>query len=304
MKKFIIYAACGVLTLTACNQGKKEALDAAAIQRDSLKAIITARDNEVNDMMATINQIQQGFSEINAAEEHVTIAKDGESADKAVQIRENIKFIAQRMQENRDLIKKFQNQLKETKFKGQEMHKALSRMIEQLSKKDAELKQLRKELEDKNIHIKELDATITGLNTDVSNLRTDKDKLTSEKKNLEAEKSNLQTESQHKSETISTQDIQLNTAWYAFGTKKELKEQQILSKGKVLQGSFNKNYFTKIDIRTTREVKLYSKSVKMLTTHPSSSYSLVKDSNGQLVLRITDPSTFWSTSKYLVIQVK
>ena len=128
--------------------------------------------------------------------------------------------------------------------------------------------------------------------------------LTTEKENLTTEKQNLTAENEQKAQTISTQDKQLNTAWYVFGTKKELKSQKIIDDGKVLQGSFNKNYFTKIDIRVDKEIKLYSKSAKILTTHPSSSYSLSKDTNGQYVLRITDPASFWSTSKYLVVQVK
>ncbi|ATV52657.1 Cbp1 family collagen-binding glycoprotein adhesin [Prevotella intermedia] len=302
MKKLLIYAACGVMALASCNQNKS--INPAEIQNDSLRAIINARDNEVNDMMATMNQIQQGFAEINAAENRVTLAKEGERADKATQIKENIQFITQRMQENRELIKKLQQQLQETGFKGEEMKKTLVQMTAQLAQKDNELKVLRAELASKNIHIKELDQTISGLNTDVSNLKTDKANLTAAKQTLETEKANLQTESKQKSETISTQDMQLNTGWYVFGTKRELREQRILADGKVLQGSFNKNYFTKIDIRSTREVKLYSKSAKLLTAHPSSSYSLTKDAAGQYVLRINDPQTFWSTSKYLVVQVR
>ena len=296
MKKLLIYAACGAIALASCKQ-EKSTINPAEIQNDSLRAIINARDNEVNDMMATLNQIQQGLAEINAAENRVTLAKEGEKADKNTQIKENIQFIAQRMQENRELIKKLQQQLQATGFKGEEMKKTLGQMTAQLAQKDKELQALRAELASKNIHIKELDQTITGLNTDVSNLKT-------EKQNLETENTNLQTESKQKSETISSQDVQLNTAWYVFGTKKELKEQRILAGGKVLQGSFNKSYFTRIDIRTTREIKLYSKSASLLTAHPGSSYSLAKDATGQYVLRITDPNTFWSTSKYLVMQVK
>ena len=114
----------------------------------------------------------------------------------------------------------------------------------------------------------------------------------------------LQDENEAQSKTINAQDKQLNTAWYACGTEKELKGQQILVKGKVLQGNFNKDYFTKIDIRVDNTIKLYSKSAKLLTTHPSSSYTLQPDANKQLTLRITDPQAFWSTSKYLVVQVK
>ena len=280
MKKLFFIAAC-VLSLAACNQDKKPAISPEQIQNDSLRAIITARDNEINDMMGTLNEIQQGFAEINEAENRVTVAKDGEGRDKTAVIKENIQFIAQRMQENRDLIKKLQEQLRTTGFKGEQMQKAIESLNAQLVEKDKELRALRAELE-----------------------KTDKQNLQTDKQNLQTEKQNLQNESNRKTETINTQDKQLNTAWFAFGTKKELKRQNVLVKGKVLQGSFNKNYFTKIDIRETRELKLYSKNAKILTSHPTSSYSLTKDASGQYVLRISDPATFWSTSKYLVVQVK
>ena len=107
-----------------------------------------------------------------------------------------------------------------------------------------------------------------------------------------------------KTETINAQDKQLNTAWFVFGTKRELKEQRIIDGRRVLEANFNKNYFTKIDIRVQKEIKLYSKSARILTMHPSSSYTLQQDANKQYVLRINNPQIFWSTSKYLVILVK
>lgn len=295
MKKLMFLAVCA-LTFASCNQ--KSGTNPAMVQNDSLRSVIEARDKEINDMMGTLNEIQAGFQSINEAEQRVSIAQTGENgSDKSAVLRENVKFIAQRMAENRELIKKLQQQLRETGFKGDQMKKALDQLTTQLTEKDKELKQLRADLEAKNIHIEELDQTITNLNEDVATLTTEKENLTTGKENLTAENEN-------KSQTISTQDAQLNTAWYAFGTKKELKAQNVLDNGDVLRGSFNKSYFTKIDIRVDKEFKLYSKSAKMLTSHPSSSYNLSKDVNGQYVLRITDPNTFWSTSKYLVIQVK
>lgn len=303
MKKVMLFAVCAVMALTGCNSGQKK-MNPADIQNDSLRSIIQAQDNEINDMMGTLNDIQEGFSEINAAENRVTIAKDGEGADKATVIKEQIQFIAQRMKENRELIKKLQEQLKETGFKGDQMRKTIENLQAQLIQKDGELKKLRAELQAKNIHIAELDETINGLNSDVASLNTSVQNLNTEKTNLTNEKAQLQSESNKKSETISSQDKQLNTAWYVFGTKKELKQNNILNNGKVLREGFNRNYFTKIDIRVDKEIKLYSKSAKILTAHPSNSYSLSKDSNGQYVLRINDPQSFWSTSKYLVVQVR
>ena len=168
-------------------------------------------------------------------------------------------------------------------MKGSELAKTIESLTAQLEEKGQQLQQLQAELDSKDIHISQLDETINNLNTNVSN---------------------LQEESTQKTEVINTQDKQLNTAWYVFGTKSELKEQNILVKGKVLQGNFNKNYFTKIDIRQDKEIKLYSKSAELLTAHPGGSYTLTRDANGQYVLRITNPQIFWSTSKYLVIQVK
>lgn len=276
--------ACAVLVITGCQEKKNSPVDLASIQQnDSLQKIIAQRDNEINDMMATMNEIQEGFREISAAENRVSVAKDGEGANKAQQIRENIKFISGRMQENRALIKKLQKQLKESNFNGDQLKKTIEGMLKQLDEKDQQLQALRAELDAKDIHITELDETINNLNTNVSDLKT---------------------ESAQKSQTISSQDMQLNTAWYVFGTKKELKEQRIMVDGKVLQSSFNKNYFTKIDIRVDKEIKLYSKSAKLLTIHPSSSYTLTPDANKQYVLRITNPQIFWSTSKYLVVLVK
>ena len=69
-------------------------------------------------------------------------------------------------------------------------------------------------------------------------------------------------------------------------------------------GDFNKDYFTKIDIRYDKDLKFYSKSAQLLSTHPAGSYQLAKDKQGQYELHITDPQKFWSVSKYLVVQVK
>lgn len=279
-----IYLAVMAIALSSCVERKTTPVAVRTVAKDdSLQQIIAQRDSQVNDMMATMNAIQDGFNQITEAENRVNIIQDGERTDKTEQIKENIKFIADKMQMNRELIKKLQGQLQESDFKSAELKKVITNMIKQLDEKDQQLQQLRAELEAKDIHIAELDETINELNTNVND---------------------LQEESDAKTQTINSQETQLNTAWYVFGTKRELKDQRILVDGKVLQSSFNRSYFTKIDIRVTNEIKLYSKSAKLLTTHPSSSYELRQDNNKQYSLYITNPQMFWSTSKYLVILVK
>ena len=281
MKKLIIASLC-LATLAGCQDNKSKVDNAVTAERDSLNKVIAQKDNEINDIMSTFNQIEEGLREIGQAEGRISVARDGEGANRTQRIAENMQFIRQTMQQNRELIDKLRTQLRESSINGEQLKKTIESLALQLEEKDKQLQQLRAELDAKDIHIMDLDEKIANLNTNVSNLSS---------------------ESAKKSETISAQDKQLHTAWFVFGTKKELKDQQILKNGKVLQGNFNKEYFTKVDIRVDKEITLYSRSAKMLTSHPSSSYTLQRDANKQYVLRITDPQLFWSTSKYLVILV-
>ena len=283
MKKLFFMVCCAALLMTGSKDGKNAPGLASVQQTDSLNDVIAQKDSEINEMMGTLNDIEEGFRLINEAENRVALLKNGEGTSKKQNLKENIQFIAERMKQNRELIAKLQKQLESSTLKGGQLKKTIDNLTAQLEAKDKQLLALREELDKKDIHISELDETIGNLNTNVSNLSAD---------------------NQQKAETINAQDKQLNTAWYVFGTKKELKGQHILEGGKVMNGNFNKNYFTKVDIRNTTEIKLYSKSAKLLTAHPASSYSLTHDASKQYVLRITNPQIFWSTSKYLVVLVK
>lgn len=289
MKKLTILAVCALAILSSCkNEAPKQDLLMTQL-RDSLNQIISQKDSEINDMIATFGDIEEGFREITEAQSRVTLAKSGEGTNSAKRIKENMQFIQQTMRQNKELINKLKQQLRDSSFKSEELKKLIDNMQQQLEEKEQQLQALREELDKKDIHIAELDETVANLNTNVNQLTE---------------------ETTQKSQTISQQDKELHTAWFVFGTKDELKKQNILtkdglfSKTKILEKNFNKDYFTKIDIRIDKEIKLYSKDAKMLTSHPSSSYTLAPDANKQYVLRIIDPNLFWSTSKYLVIQVK
>ena len=177
-----------------------------------------------------------------------------------------------------------EDQLKKSGYKSAQLQKAIKNLTAELASKQRQIETLQAELASKNIRIAELDEAVEGLNKNV-------DELTAE--------------NEAKTKTVAAQDKALNAAWYVFGTKSELKDQKILKKGDVLKDNeFNQEYFTQIDIRTEKEIKLYSKRAELLTTHPAGSYELVKDDKGQLTLKITNPNQFWSVSRYLVIQVK
>lgn len=285
MKKFAILLVCAAV-LASCDGFKGGNRDLKA-ENDSLLMELNQRNAELDDMMSTFNEVQEGFRKINAAESRVdlqrgTITENSASAKQ--QIAADIEFISKQMEENKAQIAKLQKQLKNSNYKSAQLKKAVEALTAELNAKQQRIEELQTELASKNIRIQELDAAVSDLSV---------------------AKEALAAENEAKAKTVAEQDKSLNTAWFVFGTKSELKAQKILQSGDVLKsGDFNKDYFTQIDIRTTKEIKLYSKRAELLTTHPTGSYELVKDDKNQLSLKIVNVTDFWSVSRYLVIQVK
>ena len=281
----IVISLLALTVLMACNNKKEEKNLASQNTIDSLTDVVNQKNNELNDIMSTFNDIQEGFREINEAEGRVNIARNNGETNAKADIMENISFIKRTMQLNKERIAKLREQLKESSFNTSKLQATIESLNKELESKTARIEELQAELDSKNAHIAHQDKQISELNTNVNSLTAD---------------------NAAKARAVEQQDKQLNTAWYVFGTKKELREQHILEgTNKVLKGNnFNKDYFTKIDIRVDKVIKLYSKSAKLLTNHPAGSYSLDKDARGMYTLRITNPTTFWSVSKYLVVVVK
>ena len=287
MKKLLFLSMCVALLSSCGNSGRNDALKA---QNDSLNIVLAERDAELEGIMEAFNEVQEGFRLINEAENRVDLQGDYvEGTSAAQKIRDDIRFITEKLQANRERIAELEAQLNNGKYASSQLKKTVANLKKELEAKSLQIETLQEELASKNIRIAELDDAVAGLSQDVEKLKAD----------------NVAKEA-----VVASQDKALNAAWFVFGTSSELKEQKILSKkflqkAKVLEGDdFNKDYFTQIDIRRDKEIKLYSKDAKLLTVHPDGTYELVKDEKGQLTLKITSPNKFWSVSRYLVIEVK
>ena len=197
-------------------------------------------------------------------------------------------YINDLIKTNQDELDRLRARLKKSSFKLLDVEKTLASLTKQLNQESAKVAALQAQIQQK-------DSVITRLGTTVDELG----------KNVE----NLNVQNQEKETKIQEQDAALHSAWYAIGSRKELKENKIISSDgifsakKVLQSDFNKNYFVKVDARNTRKIPLYSTSkAAILTSHPKASYTLEKE-NDNYVLVIVDPAEFWSVSKYLVVEV-
>ena len=285
MRNWMFAIVC-VFLLAGCQQKKEENKEQNQMNnlRDSLAQIINQKDSELNDIMGTFNDIQEGFRQINEAQGRVNLnSADAEKMSKD-DILENLNFIQRTMQLNKERIARLKEQLKNSSFNAEKLNATIEELQKEMKDKQQQVDDLTAQLKEKDIKIEAQGVQITNLNRNVTELTS---------------------QNEQKAQTMASQDRELNTAWYVFGTKKELKEQGIIKSGDILKSStFNKDYFTKIDVRVVKSIKLYSKSAKLMTSHPAGSYSLTPDGQKQYTLYITNPSTFWSISKYLVILVK
>ena len=287
MKKLLLLSV-SVAVLTSCgNMGRNEALKA---ENDSLNIVLAERDAELEGIMEAFNEVQEGFRLINEAENRVDLQSESMEGQSASQkIREDIRFISDKLQSNRERIAELEKQLNNSKYASSQLKKTIENLKKELEAKTQQIETLQTELASKNIRIAELDDAVAGLTQSVNDLVAD---------------------NKAKAEVMAGQDKALNAAWFVFGTNSELKEQKIISKKflqktKILEDKeFNKDYFTQIDIRRDKEIKLYAKDAKLLTVHPEGSYELVKDDKGELTLMIVNPNKFWNVSRYLVIEVK
>ncbi|MBA3971296.1 MAG: hypothetical protein H0X46_04000 [Bacteroidetes bacterium] len=282
MKK-LVYLLAFLPFAMICGDGTKEGTLSA---EDSLTAVSGGQAVRIHDQDSSIQSFIQGFNEIQAnldeikEKEKIVSAnsKDAESRkSKEDQIVADIQAMYDLMNKNKQRIASLRSKLKESNNKNDELEKFITRLTADIEQKDAQINDLKGQLEKLNIEMANLNTTYTEASQE-SAVKTEK----------------------------------LNTAFYAFGTSKELIKNNVLTKeggfigmGKTakIKEDFNKAYFTKVDVTTLSEIALSAKKAKLVTTHPAGSYKIEGADGKAEKLVITNVEEFWSASKYLVIVV-
>jgi chromosome segregation ATPase len=275
-------AILSTLSLTNCGDDAEKEKNPLADSLKNANSELTGQINEkeaaLQEFVASFNEIQENLNTIKEKEKIVsTVNTKSDVKNKQSQIREDIQAIYDLMEKNKNRISSLSAKLKNSNLKISGMQKMIENLQLSLNLKDEEIEQLRTKIE--------------GLNIELSNLGS----------NYRA----VERENAEKTEA-------LNTAYYAIGTSKELKEKNVIAKeggfiglGKATKVAedFNREYFTKINILQTTSISLGAKKVKLLTSHPKGSYKLVGDKPVEK-LEITNTKEFWSSSKYLVLMIE
>ncbi|HCC86207.1 MAG TPA: hypothetical protein DEQ06_06425 [Porphyromonadaceae bacterium] len=252
-------------------------------ERDSLLMHSASVASEAAEMMSVISEVEANFAKIREAEKYIATqsAQGGEmTQDTKQRVQENFKMINEILQRNKEQLEELNRKQSAGNKEIATLKNTINRLNEEMRESSNRLVELQEELARKDEQIALLAEDVTA----------------------------LAQEAEQQSAIIQEQEKTLHTAYYVFGTASELKEQKILSGGflrqtRVLQDTFNKDYFLKIDIREVTEIPLYAPNAKLWSTHPEGTYEFVKGDDGNLTFVITDTQRFWSLTKYLIIEV-
>ncbi len=287
MKKILYFSIISFFFFTSCNNDEVKRLKD---ENSKLYEEIETRDKTVNDMFKSMNDIEQNLYEIRAKEMIIKQASNStevnqDSSDVRDRITKEIQSINDLLEVNKQTISKLRKQMKTANIKIAELEKTIAKLTKQMEEKDLEIADLKDKLE-------KLNFTVEELNTVVETLKQEKVAQT---------------------EVIDKQTEEMNSAWYAFGTKNELVSKNIITrqggvvgigKSTKLSSDINTDYFTKIDIRKTTEITIMAKNVNLLSNHPAGSYEFKMKDKTYERLVIKDPKKFWSITKYLVVETK
>ncbi|MBP5369609.1 MAG: hypothetical protein J6Z01_14275 [Bacteroidales bacterium] len=290
MKKLILLATAfaAASTFFSCNSGEIERLRA---QNDSLRSVATTGGIQIDEYFAAFNQIQDNLKQIKEKEQIITVRTgDGQelTSSQADAINEDILSIYDLLLKNKQTIADLNKKMQKDGVKNKEMAKTIQLLTQQVTEKDNEITDLKDKLAKLNFDVEQLNTQVAQLDS-----------------TLQAE----QEASAEKSEIISAQDLALNTVYYVIGTKKELMNRNVISREGLFKGlkigdSFDREYFTKVDMRSIDEIPINTKSIRILSTHPAGSYEEVKSGNNISKIAIKDANAFWERSKFLVIMVE
>ncbi len=279
-----------LFAMVACSGPTKQKL---VQEKDSLLMAQAEQDKMMNELVNSLVAIDENLQAIKEKENLIEVnmgSPEGNNGNVQDKINNDIQDIYNLMLANKNRIAELEQKIKESGSSNQKLNNLVAGLNRQLKEKSVEIIQLREELSNKNIQINSLNFTLEGMSHVIDSIR------------------NINHDTQAILDSTTTE---LYTAFYAFGTKKELKEHQVISneglpvigKHKLLSEEFNEDYFTKVDIREVDSIPLFRPRIKVLTSHPDGSYQIVTGEEDTKAIKIIDKESFWSISKFLVVQV-
>lgn len=276
-------------------QGKTADITELLDERDSLKMVTEQQRKDLAGMDELMGIVTSSLDSITAQEGMIKMkANEGSKVSKE-ELKSQLEFLANLVARQHSRITALSDSLRaknDTTATAQpsarisQLLAIIDYLNQQLDEKTATIQKLRAQLNSQSVDIATLRTTVSSLNTSVSNLTTT---------------------NEAQQQALKVQDEVINEGYVCIGTKKQLSSQGLLqrknvfSKRKLNIDGVGAANMQKVDIRVCVSIPVQSSKIKLLTSHPSSSYS-ISTSGKTSTLTISNPTSFWSVSNYLIIQ--
>ncbi len=259
---------------------------------DSLRSSYKVKDEQLNEITAAVSAIEDNMMAIRGRERTIRMLEHTQVPNRVVYIKQVLEEINNYLLQNRKIITKLEDKMS-TGPKSDQANKVVSSLRTTVSQIEVESTNLKSQITALNSKIGELNSTLN-------------------QKDAELEKRNE--ELQTKQAQLDERTRQLNTCFYTSGSYHDLLEKGVLVKaggvlgvGKTLRlaDKLEKTDFKAINIRYTTILDLGNGvKAQLVTVHPSDSYRIEQEGNGNYQLVVTDPARFWSLSRYMVALVE
>lgn len=198
MKHICLPILCAACAFVSCVS--RRVAEQTVVQRDSLEAVVRAKDSLIEVVFADINAVTENLARIRTRENLVALARNDEGVRRPIEeIDADIAAIDRLLQENRQKIA------------------ALQRSSAQLRKADLRIEGLEK-------MIRDLDAQLTAKEGEIGRLRGELSQMEARMETLAEEAAARSTEVKHLSGEKAQLEDRLNTVYYIVGAEKALRD--------------------------------------------------------------------------------
>lgn len=271
----ILSVALVAVMLTSCVESSKKYKQLLA-EKETLTAQYQELENEYNTANAVISEVENNLQAIRDAEGLVQMMNEGEVTRERLSA--ELIQIKDVMAANHAKLDSLEQVLKKSKNDNGYLRNTIKKLQAQITEKETLIAQMQEQLNQKDAQIEGLNTQVAALNTNVAELNA---------------------KNQKQEEFIKNQTDDMNVVYYIGAVRKELKAKGILASGEILKKNVPTEAFTKADRRNLNEVTFEGKIRRVYSSHPAGSFTVEGNT-----LKINDPESFWSITKYLVVRTK
>lgn len=283
MKKLFLAAIVFAVVFTSCVP--KSRLQDVEERLDSLAQVNAIYEEDMMNMTQFIDALAISIDSIAVSEDILLMTEDGYGRKSSrYQMMQNLTEFEALLSRQKDRINELDSILSVRMDSTSTMRVLLNHYKGQLNDKEVYITGLKHELNKKTKRIRTLETQVTHMSGEI-------EKLNEEAAQMET--------------VLQIQTDYINKGYFWIASKKEMKNYGVL-KGlsKVDLSKAPASEFIEVDIRNFTEISISSPVVKILSPVPASSYYIESYNDGTSVLKVLNPTSFWSLSTYLVIQTK